>query len=282
MKNRIQLLTTSFVFIISCIFFIVLSTSWFFLLPFNHSDALLHNKYLWGSCYQIIAFLGGVYGIIQSKKWGGSSSMLGRTILFFSLGLIFQCVGQTVYSYYNLYAHIEAPYPSLGDIGYFGSVVFYIAGALSLTHVAGVRLSLKSFVSKFQALVIPLLLLSFSYFAFLKGYEFDWSNKIKIFLDFGYPLGQAFYVSIAILTLILSRKFLGGLLRVPIIFFIFALVIQYLADFNFLFHANNGTWFVGGTGDVLYMTAYLCMTTSIIFINQTFSHIQEAGVDTKA
>ncbi len=269
----------SSVFVLALVLFVIMTIAWYFLQLFNNIDSLLPHKYVWGSLYQIIALIGGLYGIVQSKKWGGSKSTLGRSILFFSLGLIFQCVGQTVYSYYNLFAHIEAPYPSLGDVGYFGSVIWYIAGALSLAHVAGVRVSLKSFASKFQALLIPLVLLGASYYIFLQGYEFDWTNKLKIFLDFGYPLGQAFYVSVAVLTLVLSRKFLGGLLRLPIVLFIVALIVQYLSDFNFLFQVNRGNWFVGGAGDLLYMVAYLCMTVSIIFINQTFRHIQDTSLD---
>ncbi len=123
-----------------------------------------------------------------------------------------------------------------------------------------------------------MVLLVLSYFIFLQGYQFDFSNKIKIFLDFGYPLGQAFYVSIAILILIMSRKFLGGLMKLPIILFLFALIVQYASDFNFLYSANNNTWHVGGIGDFLYMFSYLCMTMSIVFVIQTFKHIE--GNDT--
>lgn len=275
MTNFKQLLIKNDVFLFCFVVFAALTTAWAMLMPFDASDSLIHSKYIWGALYQVIAFIGGVYGLVMSRKWGGWKSFLGRSVMLFSLGLIFQCVGQSVYSYYNLVAHIEAPYPSLGDLGYFGSVIFYILGVLALARVSGVRISMKSFNEKFQAILLPLILLVSSYFIFLQGYEFDWSNKLKVFLDFGYPLGQAFYVSIAILTLILSRKFLGGFLKKPIWIFLLALIVQYISDFNFLFQANNGTWKVAGYGDFLYMFSYLCMATSIIYLTQVFGHIKD-------
>ena len=135
MQNRLKFLLKEPVFILSVSIFIVLVGWWYYLQPFNLSDSLLHSKYIWGSLYQILALIGGIYGIFQSKKWGGINSFLGRSILLFSLGLIFQCIGQSVYSYYNLYAQVEAPYPSLGDFGYFGSVILYILGVLSLSLI---------------------------------------------------------------------------------------------------------------------------------------------------
>ena len=279
MNNRTDTLINNPVFIFCTFAFVILGAWWFSLRPLNTSDGLLHGKYIWGSCYQIIAFVGGIYGLIKAQKWGGFKSFLGRSIMFFSLGLLFQCIGQSVYSYYNLVAHIEAPYPSLGDLGYFGSVIFYILGVLSLVRVAGGKVSFKSMGNKFLAVLLPLILLVGSYLVFLQGYSFDWTNKLKIFLDFGYPLGQAFYVSIAILTLSIAQRFLGGLMKTPIILFLIALIVQYASDFNFLFQANKGTWYVGGIGDFLYMFSYLCMAIAIIFVGQVFEHIQDQKVE---
>ena len=107
-------------------------------------------------------------------------------------------------------------------------------------------------------------MLIFSYFFFLRDYQFDWSNPLKIFLDFGYPLGQAIYVSIAILTYVLSKGVLGGVMKPKILFLVFALIIQYLADYNFLLQAANSTWQNGGYGDLIYLIAYLLMALSLL------------------
>jgi hypothetical protein len=122
--------------------------------------------------------------------------------------------------------------------------------------------------------MIPLLLLLFSYSFFLINYEYDFGNKLKIFLDFGYPLGQAFYVSLAILTFLLSKKFLGGMMKGPILFLLIALIVQYFSDFNFLYQASQETWYVGGIGDFLYMLSYFVMALSLIHIGNVFKTIQ--------
>lgn len=254
----------------------VLAIWWLILNPLSTDPSLDHMKYIWGSSYQLIAIWGGVLGIFISQSYGGIKSLLGKSILFFSLGLLFQAFGQSVYSYYNLFANIQAPYPSLGDIGFFGSIIMYIIGALALAKVSGVTFSLKSSTQKIQAFLIPIVMLALSYYLFLKDYTFDFTDKLKIFLDFGYPLGQAFYVAIAILALIFSRKVLGGMMKRPILLFLFSLVLQYICDFNFLFQANNGTWYVGGYGDFLYMASYLLMSLSIIKIGYTLKNIRES------
>src|SRR6185295_4594301 len=149
------------------ILFVGLFIWWIIRSPFSSDESLVHAKYIWGSFYQLIAFFGGITGLLISKSYGGFKSILGKSIAFFSLGLLFQCLGQTVYSYYNLFADVQAPYPSLGDLGYFGSVVLYIFGAIYLAKASGVRISLKSYSSKIQAFLIPLILLLGSYLIFL-------------------------------------------------------------------------------------------------------------------
>ncbi len=253
--------------------FLILTIWWLFLNPFSNEDTTIYHKYVWGSSYQLLALWGGICGLIISRSFGGFKSLLGKSIIFFSFGLLFQSLGQTFYSYYNLFANVQAPYPSLGDIGFFGSIIFYVIGVIYLARVSGVKVSLETFHNKLQAVLIPLLMLFISYVIFLKDYVFDWSGKLKIFLDLGYPLGQAFYVSLAILTLILSRKLLGGMMRKPVLLFLVALIMQYISDFNFLYQANHGTWFVGGYGDFLYMFSYLIMSLSIIQIAYVLKNI---------
>ncbi|MFA6392495.1 MAG: hypothetical protein WCW54_00195 [Candidatus Paceibacterota bacterium] len=271
-RNHLLMILVFFIFIILTIWWLILN-------PFLNSEStsIIHDKYIWGSFYQILALLGGIIGVIISKNFGGFKSQLGRSILYFSIGLFLQSFGQSVYSYFNLFAQIQAPYPSIGDIGYFGSVILYILGVMSLAKISGAKISLKLFRGKIQAILLPLIMLIGSYSMFLKNYEFDWANKLKIFLDFGYPLGQAFYVSLAILTLILTRNILGGIMKKPIILFLISLIAQYIADSYFLFQANNGSWYVGGIGDFLYVISYFLMTISIIQTGYVLRSLKETN-----
>ena len=231
-----------------------------------------YNALVWGTLYQVVAFWGAVCGIVLSRLWGGFKSLMGKITLLFSFGLLAQCFGQSVSSYYFFTGGTVA-YPSIADIGFFGSVLFYIYAVILLARVAGAHISMKSFGSKIAALIFPLALLVGSYMIFLKGYTIDPTNPIKTILDFGYPLGQAFYISIAILILAISRNLLGGLMKRPIIFLIIALLCQYLSDFTFLYQSNAGTYVAGGIVDFMYFVAYFAMAFSLIQFGAVFEKI---------
>lgn len=254
--------------LVTILLLIVITLWWAYLSPFTESDSvdLTYSRYVWGASYQIIALWGGVVGLLTARRWGGISSVLGRSINAFSLGLLFQVFGQIVYSYYNIFAQIEAPYPSLGDIGFFGSIPLYIYGAFLLARVSGTKVSLRSFVNQTWAVIIPVAILTISYWMFLTDYTFDWSAPLTVILDFGYPVGQAIYVSVAILALLLSRGVLGGIMKLPIFFLLIALLVQYCSDFNFLYQVHNENWFVGGYGDYLYTLSYFLMALALIYM----------------
>ena len=253
--------------------FVVLTFWWVFIKPFDR-EVLVYQKYIWSSIYVLFSILGGIYGLIISKRFDGYKSLLGRVILAFSIGLFLQAFGQITYTYYLWFQNNQAPYPSLGDVGYFGTIFAYIYGVFILARYIGVTISVRSFFNKILAIIIPLGMLVLSYLIFLKGYEFDWSNPLRVFLDFGYPLGDAIYLSFALLILLLSKNVLGGVLRKPILFLVFALIIQYISDFYFLYQASKDTWYVGGIGDYLYTVAYFAMTFVIIYIGDIFERIK--------
>ncbi len=239
-------------------------------------DSTKSDLKIWASVYQVVALFGGVVGIFVARKWGGYKSVIGKATLFFSLGLLMQVFGQSFDSYLNVIKNIEIPYPSVGDIGFFGSVVFYIIGAIYTLKSVGFQFSFKSLKGKLISIFIPLVLLICSYFFFLNGYTFDWSNPLKIFLDFGYPLGEAIYVSIAILAFLISFKYLGGIMKKPMLFLMFALVAQYSSEFTFLYQANAGTWYAGGVNDFMYFTSYFIMSLAILQLNSAFERIKNS------
>ena len=224
----------------------------------------------------IFTLIGGIVGWKYSKKWGGFHSQLGRSIGMFTMGLLVQFLGYMLYTYYIYILGVEVPYPSIGDLFFFGSVLLYIYGAYLLAKVAGLVFSFSNIKNKILGILIPLGILLASYALFLNGYEPHWENFLVTFLDFGYPIGQAVYVSIALLALLFSRDILGGMMRRPIILLLFALIVQYIADFSFSYQVSRETWYVGGTNDLLYMVAGYLMTLAILSIGNMFYKVQES------
>jgi len=228
---------------------------------------------LYSALYGTMALYGGLIGIAISKRWGGAKSLIGKSVLFISLGLLAQAAGQITYSMYTYIFHVVVPYPSFGDFWYFGSVILYILAMLSLLKALNVKTGIKSHKNKLIVLLVPVALLSFSYYEFLRGYEFDFSNPLVVFLDFGYPFGQAIYVSLALLAYLLARPYLGGLMRPVISLLIIALVIQYVSDFVFLYQVSKDSWVIGGVNELMYLVSYFVMTLSLIMFNSAVNKI---------
>jgi len=244
------------------ILFLLLSGWWVFL-QFTGQSGDLQNQ-LFGGTYGIIALFGAILGMKNAKEWGGFKSYVGRSMLMFAFGLLLQEFGQLTYWYYIFFKHIDVPYPSIGDIGYFGSIPFYVYGVILLGRSAGVKYTLQSLGAKILALLIPVGMLAFSYVIFLRGYTFDWSHPLTIFLDFGYPFGEAIYISLAIVAYLFSLKVLGGVMKYRVLIILLALFIQYLCDFTFLYQAQQQTWVAGGVNDFMYLISYFVMTVGLI------------------
>jgi hypothetical protein len=225
----------------------------------NHNNNI---NQAFAALYGAMALLAGIIGLVVSRKWGGIKSLVGRALLFFTLGSLAQEFGQLAYSFYLYALKISIPYPSLGDVGYFGSVLFYMYAALLLAKAAGVNFSLKQRSRKVIAVTLPLVLLIASYALFLRNYQFDFSSVktcLSVVLDFGYPFGQALYIGIALITYLLSQRLLGGVMKHKILLLLFALFVQYVADFSFLVAAKQQTFYTAGINDFLYLLAYSAM-----------------------
>lgn len=265
-KHNLLTIIAIFIFSIFTIVWIVVNIT-----PLGTS----FNKELFSASYGVMALFGSIVGLTISKKWGGHKSYMGKAIIFLSFGLLAQELGQIVYSIYSLFLHIEIPYPSLGDVGFFGSIPLYILGAFYLGKIAGSSISIRnSVLSKILAVTIPITLLAVSYYFFLVGYEVDFSKPLTVLLDFGYPLGQSVYISLAILTYILTRNTLGGIMKNKILLLLFSFALQYTADFVFLYKTSRGTWETAGINEFMYLVAYVIMTIALINLGRVFEKIQ--------
>ncbi len=248
------------IFIASGIF--TFFTLWWIYREFFEAHRDSYRIWEFYNLYFIIALYGGLLGVHTSLRWGGIKSLLGRSILAFSLGLFTQCFGQIAYSYYGIALHNPNVYPSIGDFGFFATIPFYIYGILLLAKASGINLSFRLFRERPMALLVPITILVSGYFMFLRNYIFDWANPIKIFLDFGYPLGDAIYVSIAILVFIFSRSILDGIMRTKASLILVALIVQFIADY--IFAETSSTYYAGNYIDFLELLSYYLMTVALL------------------
>jgi len=222
------------------------------------------ENYLFGLVYAFIALIGGVNGLLISKKWGGYKSLVGKGIIFLSFGLLSYWFGQVAWSYYNLVLKVELPYPSIADIGYFAAILFYIAGMYTFARVSGAKLILNKLKGKLISFIIPASMLAISYFLFLQHISPDFSNIIKTFLDFGTPVGYTIVISMALTAYFLTRGVLGGKMKNRVLYIILALIVQNITDNTFLYQAGAGIYYNAGINDFMFATSFTVMSIALI------------------
>lgn len=259
-RHKLDYPRSSYLILIALFIFIFFSFWWVLLQLFIDKNNFMYL--IFSATYGLVALYGGICGIHTARKWGGFKTQMGKAVYAFSFGLFAQVFGQIVYSYYALFQHIPAPYPSIGDIGFSGTIPFYIWGALLLAESSGIKISIRSFRKKIMALIVPIIMLTTTYILFLQDYKFDWSNLIKTFIDFGNPLGETVYISIAIIIFIFSRNILDGIMRSKASLLLLALVAQFLADSIFLYKPD--AFYPGNYMDLIYLASYFIMTLALL------------------
>ncbi len=237
---------------------------WVYLQYTAHASAYYFYLY-----YSLISFSGGVYALrLSFKKWGGAKSVIGRGLLGLGIGLLAETFGLLMYTYYNIVVKVAIPYPSLADIGYFSLIPAYTYAAFMFAWASGIKFSLRTARGKLQVLIIPVLALLLAYGLFLNDTTVDASHPLKLFLDFGYPLGEIIPVSIALLTLTLSRNLLGGTMRSRIRYLVFAFFFQFVTEYTFLYVVAANKFVDGGISDLMYATSYAIMSLGIIAFSE--------------
>jgi len=259
------------------VFFLIVLSIWWASIFIRGLKEGIEND-LFTVIYPLVSIWGGIAGLLISRKWGGWKSILGKAFGAFSLGLLGQAFGQICYSYYIYVLKIEVPYPSVGDFGYFATGIFYAIGSIQLMKATGVKFSIGSYSGRALAIIIPLLWALGSYYFFLKGYMFDWSNPLVIVLDLVSPIIDGIYLSLAILTFLLSRKFLGGLMRLPILLLLLSVIAEAVSDFTFLYQESREIWYVGGVNDYMYLVTYVLMTFTLLQLGRSFKKITEGKI----
>lgn len=217
---------------------------------------------------------GGLFGLYRAAHWGFPKSWLGRAIFCFSAGLLTWGAGALIYSYYNFFLAVEAPYPSFADVSYLVSYPLWALGVLHLFRVTGVSISLQKLRGKIQLLLIPLVSTLLSYYLLIvvaRGGALDLTGDFwKIVVDIAYPFSDIVMVTLTLLVLSLSWKTLGGRFRWPILVLLSGFLVNYVADFAFGWQTTLGSWYVGNWVDLLFATSMTLLTFGIAGLNPDY------------
>lgn len=232
-----------------------------------------------------LSFMGGVFGVFVSLRWGGFRSILGRGLLLMSLGLIsWGALGGYVWSYYNFILHQEIPYPSLSDVGFLGAVPLWAIGMFFLAKATGVKYGLKNRAGKAYLFLLPILSFLASYYLLVTvarhGSVSDGGSSIKVFFDFAYPIGDVAIITIALLIFGLTLKLLGGLYRQPIHLLLAGFIGMFFADMAFSYSTTVETYYNGNYADLLFTIGLFLIgfgITSFAIKSSTDENSTQAG-----
>lgn len=248
--------------------FLAVSAFWLYLFTSHHNSGSLN--YWFSFLFGLIPLFGGLVGVLRAKLWGGLKSKIGKAVFFFSLGLALWGFGESIWSYYNFFKHVPAPYPSLADIGFAPSIFFWVLGAAYMSVATGALFALrKSHWAKFIALLIPLFLLVPSYYIQVKlargGVVVPQGETVlKAVLDIAYPFGDFLALTFAAVVYLLSYKYFGGIYRFAVICLLVGLAMMYIGDSIFSYTTTKGLYYNADWGDEILALGQFLLTFGIL------------------
>lgn len=222
---------------------------------------LTHQKETVGSnIYQILNTIlpltGGYFGLLTAKKYSGWKSTLGQGIILVSLGMIAWALGQSAWTFYNIHSKIDVPYPSWADVGYLAAIPLWFAGVIKISSAMGVKYQLRKTAGKLTLVTIPVISVLLSYYLLIKVGRGGWPQhdelNLKVFIDLAYPFGDVLVASVALTIYGLSKDYIGGRFKLPVLFTLVGFIGMYAADFLLAYGTTKGTYYGGSWVDSIY------------------------------
>lgn len=254
--------------VLICFLFVLFVLFWL-VVNFYYTDKILQDYF--SDSYGIVSLLGGVFGLLVARKWGYFRSHIGSLLAFLSLGLLFQFFGQLGYTLLYRLHGIENAYPAFCEVFFVLSVPCYFLGGYYMVKISGLKVLIINKRYLFIAVCLFLSTMTFSYLMFLKGYDFSEGNLVNNFLSVYYPIGQSLFLFMGIVAFLVNYEHLGGLLRLPFLLVILALILQYTADTLFLYENVSGIWYPASFSSLLFLVSYSFLSLALLFFDKVFN-----------
>jgi|SRR3989344_1947067 len=240
------------------VYTVLLLIFWIVLFFSQQTDSFWN--YFYSFAFSLVPLVAGFIGCSLAKEWGGFKSAIGKAVFLISLGSFSWGAGSMIWSYYNFFIDVPAPYPSLADIGFVLALPLWILGIVSLSKATGAKFNLKKVGGKIFLFVLPIIVVIASYYLLVtvaRGGVLSMSDTLdlKLLLDFVYPLGDVVILALALLIFGLSINYLGGLYKHSILAILFGFGVMYFADFVFSYTTTLGTFYNGSFGDLIFTLA---------------------------
>lgn len=226
--------------------------------------------------FTILPFTAGLYVLkLRSIK---EDSLLRKAVILLAIGLLFWGFGNVIYMYYNLVLHVPVPCPSLGEVGYGGSYIFWSAGLVLINISLQLERHLKTTVQKILFFLLPFIFVSVSYYLFFVvnfgGHAPVGESAVKFFFDIYYLFADTLQVFLLAVPLYaLFAKIVDRRLFVALALVCFGFLAQYIADFAFAYTTFRETYFIANWVDLLYaISIYMLSVSIVVLVRQLAGH----------
>jgi hypothetical protein len=233
----------------------IINLVWFVYLQFLPKHDTLAN-YLFNFIYALPPLIGGVTGMVISRRYGGLKSVVGSMLALIGAGIFFFGVGNLVWTYDNIWGGEDVPSPGLSDIFYLLYYVFMIPGVV---HFLGNSGSKKAQYRLMFSLPIAMVITGLILAAL-------WTNSTQG--DFGltvvntaYTAGDAILLTLSIAAL----TSLGGSLGRAVFCIMLGAAIAALADMYYVNRTINDTYWNGDISDGLFALSGFIESSALIF-----------------
>lgn len=197
-------------------------------------------------CFYYYKKIGDRGGVSTTILWTGISNLL-----FF--------LGSVVWAYYNFFAKIETPYPSLADIFYLSMPIAYAFAVGSLLQIY------RSSTSKSTWITAILVFSGLIYVVFNFVGKPEISSELSFWenvFNFAFALSDSIYVGAGAALLIIA----GGKIYKGILVWVLGMFLITIADFVFTYRAAIEVIWNGDISDQLYTLSAIIFTYSVILI----------------
>jgi len=253
--RRVVLLTCLFTFF----------TAWWLYLAFTQTNPLSLPVVVFTSSYGVITLLGGFWGYKIATRWGGRNSHIGRVVTYLTLGLLGEEVGQIFFTVTYFSNHFTVPYPSLADVGFVSSAAFYILALINLKRGLSIKFSKYSLRSRLALMIVIPFGALMLYSLVDSGYLFAGPDfTASVFFDTLYLVSYISYLMMAIVIAIFAIKSLGGVMRGRILLVLFSILLQFAADYNYMYESSRGVVLLPSVNDLLYVAAFFGVGLAIL------------------
>ena len=251
-----------------CSLFLILLFGFWIVLYTTHTTSGFYN-YLYSFLFGLIPLFGGALAMLRSRLWGGLKSSVGKAVFFIGLGIFLWGAGESIWSYYNFFLGVAAPYPSLADLGFAPSIFFYGLGMFFLSGATGAKFALRHPSAKVFAVLAPIIIAVLSYYILVviaRGGVVVPSGEtlLKTVLDIAYPLGDFLGLTLAVVISGLSFRYLGGKYKPDIFALLAGLTTMFIADTIFSYTTTINTYYNADFGDLLLTFGMFFLTYGVL------------------